>query len=104
MSATDILENIVPISSFNRGQSSKNFKKAQEGPVLVIKNNEPEAVIVNTKEYVRLIGIEEDYFLLLASLERLTSPESPLVSQDDLLVDLGISADEIESAEETEIE
>jgi PHD/YefM family antitoxin component YafN of YafNO toxin-antitoxin module len=78
-----LFENIVSISSFGRGQASKNFEKTKDGPVIVVKNNVPEAVIVAINEYVRLTKIEEEYLLLSKSVNRLNSSESHTALQND---------------------
>lgn len=105
MSDSSILENIVSISSFGRGESSKNFLKAKEAPVIVVKNNIPEAVIVTAAEYKRLTGIEEDYLLLSESLRRLGSDSAgSTLSQDDVLSRLGVTQEDIEAAEEAELD
>lgn len=64
--ATDFLQSLVPISQFNKGQAAKIFDRLHsEKELIVLKNNQPSAVILSPEEYTRLTEIEENYFLLL---------------------------------------
>ena len=46
------LKRIVSITLFNKGQASKIFRRvSEEGPQVVIKNNNPIAIIITPKEY-----------------------------------------------------
>ena len=55
MNLSRIIKNMVPITLFNRGKSSQYFQKAEaNGPILVIKNNTPMAIIISPKEYCDL--------------------------------------------------
>ena len=70
--ATNILQCLVPISQFNKGQASKIFDRLRsEKELIVLKNNQPSAIILSPEEYTRLTEIEEDYFLLLEANKRL---------------------------------
>ena len=62
----DLLQSLVPISQFNKGQAAKIFDRLHsERELIVLKNNQPSAIILSPEEYTRLTEIEEDYFLLL---------------------------------------
>ena len=64
--ASDFLQSLVPISQFNKGQAAKIFDRLRsEKELIVLKNNQPSAIILSPEEYTRLTEIEEDYFLLL---------------------------------------
>lgn len=70
--ATDFLQSLVPISQFNKGQAAKIFDRLHsEKELIVLKNNQPSAVILSPEEYTRLTEIEEDYFLLLEANRRM---------------------------------
>ena len=63
---TGLLQSLVPISQFNKGQASKLFDRLHsERELIVLKNNQPSAIILSPEEYTRLTEIEADYFLLL---------------------------------------
>jgi len=82
--ATNILQCLIPISQFNKGQASKIFDRLHdEKELIVLKNNQPSAVILSPEEYTRLTEIEEDYYVMR---------------------NLGIDEKEFENAEDIDIE
>jgi putative prevent-host-death family protein len=100
----DVLESLVPITQFNRGQASRIFDKLQtKNQLIVLKNNQPTAIILSLEEFNRLNEIEEDYDLLLEANKRLES-NSETFSMKEIMEDFGISEDDIINAEDVEIE
>lgn len=95
----DILDSLVPITQFNRGQASKIFDRLlSESRLIVLKNNEPAAIILSPAEFQRLSEIEEDYTLLLEATRRLKEYSSSTSSREDVMSELGISEAELASA------
>ncbi len=103
--AADFLNSLVPITQFNRGQASRIFDRLHtESHLVVLKNNQPAAVILSPAEFSRLSEIEEDYMLLLEASERLSNNTEPATAMEDVLIELGISNEEIAEAEDVVIE
>lgn len=104
--ATDFLQSLVPISQFNKGQAAKIFDRLHsEKELIVLKNNQPSAVILSLEEYTRLTEIEEDYFLLLEANRRIEeNGDKKTVSLDSVMDHLGISKEELLDAEDVDIE
>lgn len=104
--AADLLQSLVPISQFNKGQATKIFDRLRsERELIVLKNNQPSAVILSPEEYTRLTEIEEDYFLLLEANKRMEdNGNNKTVSFDSVMSNLGISEDELLGAEDVSIE
>ena len=104
--AADLLQSLVPISQFNKGQAAKIFDRLHsEKELIVLKNNQPSAVILSLEEYTRLTEIEEDYFLLLEANRRIEeNGDKKTVSLDSLMDHLGISKEELLDAEDADIE
>ena len=104
MAATaELLQSLVPISQFNRGQASRIFDRlSNEKELVVLKNNQPSAIILSPDEYARLTEIEEDYYLLLEANARLEKSKKT-ISFSDVLKNLGIDESEILDAEDVEI-
>ena len=104
--ATDFLQSLVPISQFNKGQAAKIFDRLHsEKELIVLKNNQPSAVILSPEEYTRLTEIEEDYFLLLEANRRIEeNGDKKTVSLDSVMDHLGISKEELLDAEDVDIE
>ena len=64
--SADFLQSMIPISQFNKGQAAKIFERLRsEKELIVLKNNQPSAIIMSIDEYSRLTEIEEDYNHLL---------------------------------------
>ena len=73
--------------------------------LIVLKNNQPSAVILSPEEYTRLMQIEEDYFLLLEANKRMeANGNNKTISFDSVMSDLGISEDELLDTEDVDIE
>lgn len=104
--ASDFLQSLVPISQFNKGQAAKIFDRLRsEKELIVLKNNQPSAIILSPEEYTRLTEIEEDYFLLLEANKRLDdNGNKETVSYDSVMKHLGIGEAELLEAEDADIE
>lgn len=104
--ATHLLQSLVPISQFNKGQAAKIFDRLRsEKELIVLKNNQPSAVILSPEEYTRLTEIEEDYLLLLEASKRMEeNGNNKTVSFDSVMNDLGISENELLETEDVDIE
>ena len=103
--AASILNSLVPITQFNRGQASRIFDRLHtESQLVVLKNNQPAAVILSPEEYARLSEIEEDYFLLIEATKRLADNNAPTTPLDEVMKELGITDDELANTEDVVIE
>lgn len=104
--AADLLQRLVPISQFNKGQAAKIFDRLHsERELIVLKNNQPSAIILSPEEYTRLIEIEENYFLLLEANNRIEdNGNNKTISFDSVMNNLGISEDELLETEDVDIE
>ena len=104
--AANVLNSLVPITQFNRGQASRIFDRLRtERQLVVLKNNQPAAVILSPEEYTRLTEAEEDYQLLLLARERLAGDNlKNAIPEQDVLSGLGITEEEIAQAEDVELE
>lgn len=104
--AADVLQSLVPISQFNKGQAAKIFDRLHsERELIVLKNNQPSAIILSPEEYARLTEIEENYFLLLEANKRMDKNDNhKTVSFDSVMNHLGITEEEFFDAEDVDIE
>ncbi len=104
--AADFLQSLIPISQFNKGQAAKIFDRLHsERELIVLKNNQPSAIILSPEEYTRLTEIEEDYFLLLEANKRMEENGSnKTISFDSVMSNLGISEEELVDTEAVDIE
>ncbi len=99
------INNLIPVTLFNKGQAAKIFDRVKtERQLIVLKNNTPSAVIISPDEYMRLMEIEENYYLLEMASQRLAEENTQnAISETDALYELGITQDEIDAAEDTEL-
>ena len=73
--------------------------------LIVLKNNQPSAVILSPEEYTRLTEIEEDYYLLIEANKRIEdNGYKKTVFMDYVMRNLGIDEKELENAEDIDIE
>ncbi|WP_448861886.1 type II toxin-antitoxin system Phd/YefM family antitoxin [Dorea sp.] len=100
----NLLHSLIPISQFNKGQAAKIFDRLRsEKELIVLKNNQPSAVILSPEEYSRLTEIEEDYYLLLEANRRLEENQTK-VSMESVMENLGIDEVDLDDMEDIEIE
>ena len=104
--AANILHSLVPISQFNKGKAAQIFDRLRtEKELVVLKNNQPSAVILAPDEYIRLAEIEEDYNLLMEARQRLAAnKDKTAIPAADVMKHFGISDADLEEVEEPEIE
>lgn len=102
--AANVLNSLVPITQFNRGQAARIFDRLHtESQLVVLKNNQPAAVILSPAEFRRLSEIEEDYLLLREAMDRL-SGSAATTPMGDVMKELGITEEELAAAEDVAIE
>ena len=95
----NVMDCLVPISLFNKGQATKIFNRLKET------NNQPSAVILSPEEYTRLTEIEENYTLLLEATSRLeANGDKPGIPMETVIKELGFDAKELEKLEDVDIE
>lgn len=106
MAMTNILNSLVSITQFNKGQATKIFDRLKkEKRLVVLKNNTPSAVILSPEEFERISEIEENYNLLLKANERLTKNNlEKAVAETEVLYQVGVCKEDIDNTEDVEIE
>lgn len=104
LNALQISQSLIPVTQFNKGQATKVFAKLKDMPsLIVLKNNIPTAFILSPKEYNRLSEIEENYYLLQEAFSRLSKNQKTL-SEKEVMEELNITQNQIDAAEDVEIE
>lgn len=103
---SDMLHSLISITQFNRGQAAKIFDRLRtERQLVVLKNNQPSAIILSPEEYARLSEIEEDYTLLTEANDRLVNNIGRAsLDYTTVLNNLGFTEQEVNDAEDVEIE
>ena len=100
------LRSLVSISQFSKGQAAQVFDRLRtEKQLIVLKNNAPAAVLLSPEQSERMTDMEENYRLLLLAQERLAKGGlERAVSQEQMMERLGVTQDEIDAAEDVELE
>ena len=104
--SSETLRSLVSISQFSKGQATQVFDRLKNEPQLVVlKNNVPAAILLSPEEFGRLAEIEENYRLLMSAQERLAGQNlANARSEADVMKSLDITEDDINAAEDVEIE
>ncbi len=97
----DVLQAFVSISRFNAGEAGKIFEEVKKtGDKIVMKNNKPACVLVDPQRYQEMLDIIEDYYLLQKAQLRVAEDNPKyMVSQQDVMDELGISEADLDSVE-----
>ncbi len=114
MTLVDCIEKLVPISDFSQGKAGKIFSDVAENnsEYIVLKNNQPTAVLVSVKEYKeiqnklakleRFLEMVENFRLLKLAESRTGDNTTPF---ENLVAEEGFSMEELEElAESVELE
>ena len=100
-----VLDTLVPISRFNKGEASKIFEEVRlSGFKVVVKNNTPSCVLLAPEKYQELIDMIDDQYLLALSEERLKHDNGTTYSFEEILSEDGLTLADIEAAGDVEIE
>lgn len=102
VSAKNIMDAIVPITRFNRGEASRIFDEVKEsGFKIVLKNNTPACVLVQPERYEAMVEALEDYALYFEAEKRMKNAESEgFISSGKVYADLGIKESDLDDIEE----
>ena len=90
-SIRDMMNSIVPISRFNRGEANRIFDEVHDrGVKVVLKNNAPVCVLVEPERYERMLDTLEDYALFLEARHREAVNDGKALSHENVLAELDI--------------
>ena len=106
ISIGNMLNAIVPISRFNKGEANKIFEEVNKsGYKIVVKNNKPTCVLITPETYQEMIETIENYYLFIEADKRMkTVTNKDLISSDEVLSSLGVTREKLSSLEDVEIE
>ena len=101
----NILDSLIPISRFNKGEANKIFDEVRlSGYKIVVKNNAPACVLLTPESYQEMLDIIDDQYLLAVSEERLKNNNVVTRSFEEILSKDGLTLADIEAMEDVEIE
>ena len=97
----DIINSIIPISRFNKGEANKIFDEVkQSGHKIVIKNNKPVCILIAPEKYEEMTEQLENYALYIEAEKRMKNAVSnDFISEKAVMDKLGISEEDLEASE-----
>lgn len=103
---SNIIQNTISISLFNRGLAGKIFDEVKRiGAKVVMKNNTAECVLMSPKEYIQLIDEINDTRLITLATERMQQFDpSNTISQEEVDRQFGFTPEDLIDADEVESE
>jgi len=101
----NILDALVPISRFNKGEANKIFDEVRlSGFKIVVKNNAPACVLLAPERFKELTDILDDHYLLALAEERMKNNNAPTIPFEEILAEDGLTIADLEAMEDVEIE
>jgi len=99
MNTVNLLDSIIPISQFNKGQANKIFSEVKKfGTKIVVKNNVPECVLLSPQNYQRMMEEYEDA-ILSAEAEKRLSKKVEYISNNDVMKEFGLEPSDLDDVE-----
>ena len=101
MSVVGMMNAIVPITRFNKGEATKIFDEVEHsGTKIVVKNNKPACVLISPSQYESLMEMLSDYMLHTEAELRMenNNPEENK-THEDMMKELGITQEELDAVD-----
>ena len=101
ITVSSVLNSLVPISRFNKGEANKIFEEVKEaGFKVVLKNNTPTCVLLKPEMYEQMLETIEEYRLLLEAERRMeNAKQEDFIPQEKVLSELGINKAELDNTD-----
>ena len=98
LSLKDVMNSIVPITRFNRGEANKIFDEVSKtGIKVVLKNNVPVGVLIEPKRYDEMVEMLEDFALFFEAERRMKNvKQSGMISEKQIMENLEISDSDLD--------
>ncbi len=99
MNTVNLLDSIIPISQFNRGQANKIFSEVKKfGTKIVVKNNVPECILLSPQIYQQMME-EYENAILVAEAEKRLSKNVEYISNNDVMKEFGLKLSDLDDVE-----
>lgn len=98
LSVTSMLNSMIPISRFNKGEANKIFDEVDKtGTKIVVKNNQPACVLLSPHQYEYLMEMLSDFILEEeAGLRMADYDEDESLTHEQVMEKFGISRKDLE--------
>ena len=99
LNTVNILDSIIPISQFNKGQANKIFSDVKKyGTKIVVKNNVPECILMGPQKYQQMMEEYEDA-ILAAEADKRLNEKVEYTKHEDLMKKFGLSSSDLDDVE-----
>ena len=99
LNTLNILDSIIPISRFNKGEANKIFSDVTKfGTKIVVKNNVPECILMSPQSYQQMMEEYADAILAAEASKRL-SEKTEYTTQDNLMKKFGLTESDLDDIE-----
>ena len=99
LNTVNILDSIIPISLFNKGQANKIFSDVKKhGTKIVVKNNVPECILMSPQKYQQMMEEYEDA-ILAAEADKRLNEKTEYINHEDLMKKFGLSSSDLDDVE-----
>ena len=97
------LRNMISFSEFNRGQAGKIFEDVKKvGAKIVVKNNNPECVLISIDDYINMVEEINDMRAILMATDRMSDFDGNVkdtFSQEEIEKMFGVNTKDCEEVE-----
>ena len=106
MNPKKVLNSFIPITRFNRGETSKIINEVKtEGVKFIVKNNNPECVLLSVEDYKNMLDALEDAELLaIAQAREAARGDEPGIPFEQVMKEAGITQADLDAVDDSEIE
>lgn len=96
-----VMNSLVPISRFNKGEANKIFEEVKEsGFKIVLKNNSPACVLLTPEAYEQMLETIDEYHLYMEAEKRMENvKQEDFIPRDKVLAELGINKTDLDNAD-----
>lgn len=101
VSVRSVMESIIPITRFNRGEANRIFDEVSEtGVKVVLKNNVPTCVLVDPERYETMVDALEDYALFFEAEKRIENAgNNGYLTEQEVMEQLGVKESDLDDVE-----
>ena len=99
LNTVNVLDSIVPISRFNKGEANKIFSDVKKSGIsIVVKNNVPECILMSPQSYREMMEEYEDALLAAEAAKRLAQ-NVEYTSHEDIMKKLGLKEADLDDVD-----
>lgn len=101
VSINGVMNSLVPISRFNKGEANKIFEEVKEtGFKIVLKNNSPACVLITPETYEQMLETIEEYRMYLEAEKRMENAnQEDFLPRERVMEEFGINSTDLDNTD-----